>query len=1102
MIHDMIGKTTSRTAAKPWRQVVQLRDDITNQELSQKQFAADLYDVVMNVNPGVYHDPREFFALTYPTVKLRDLARDVTQRLSGKSEKAVRQLHMTFGGGKTHSLITLVHLAGDPASLPDIPAVREFKAHCALEGGFPKARVAAVVFDRLDAEKGMEAKAPDGMRRFFKMPWSLIAWQLAGEAGLKLLKEDGAERSTPPATGVVEDLLKLSRRDIPGVLILFDEVLWFVRVMADIDAAWIGRMREFMHSLTQAVAKTPQCCLVASLLASDMGKMDKKGREIASVLYDEFKRVADEGIQPVESQDVPEILRRRLLKLESYNDKTQWRSQVVTALNGIQAIDDYTAQNRAAEEKRYEDAYPFHPALIETLYQKWTLLEGFQQTRGILKILALALRDAVKWDAQPLIGVQVLLAERGKEGLSAAAGELANDAMLEQYEGRRQNWTAILNAELAHAKKAQENLLGVQQREIEQAVMSAFLHSQPIGQSATTRDLKVLLGVGSPDKIELDKGLTRWSEMSWYLDDTFTSDREAGLPKVWRLGSKPNLKQMHHDARQNVSASLVDEVLEKEIRGAGKLTEGARGAGAKVHVLPARPADIEDDGDFHYAVLGPKAASTAKPSAEARRFIDETTGSDKPRAQNRNAVVLAVPSGDGIAVAREKVRDWLGWEKVREMLKERTDIDTAATTRLEGNLRAARGEMVSQIVMAYCIAVTVNDANDVAAYRINVDNDPLFAKMAADKRLRIESTAVNAEALLPGGPFDLWAAGDKARFVKDLVGAFAATARLPKMLNRSAILETLLQGCEAGDFVLRMTRADKSVRTFWKSRPDDAATSDSSLEVALSDAVTLTELDAALLAPNVLSGLWKADAITLADISAYFSGRHFVEVDKGGYTENVLIPAADPPAIVAAVAAAVKSGRIWLVNGTISVLGDDVPAGFVNESAQLLAPPPSFSSVDVLPDQLPAAWSGGQSTAHLIHGALSAKTGKPLPWVRTEQALSEAFRLGLIERTLDSASWPCDMGGASGVKIRVGKNEGKQLPPPPHYGSKVATAELQLHEVQDLADHVDALREATAGHLLCIRVTVEIGENGQVDQAVVDKVNAVLSKVKAGWKTE
>ncbi len=1092
----------AKTTAKPWHQVVQLRDDITNQELSQKQFAADLYDVVMGINPGVYHDAAEFFALTYPTVKLRDLARDVTHRLAGKSEKAVRQLHMTFGGGKTHSLITLVHLVREPA-LPDIPAVQQFKAHCALEGGFPKARIAAVVFDRLDAEVGMEVKAPDGTRAMLKMPWSVIAWQLAGPAGLKLLKEDGSERLSPPATGVMEELLQLARQDVAGVLLLFDEVLWFVRVMADIDPAWIGRMGEFMHSLTQAVAKVPQCCLVASLLASDPHKMDGVGKQISKELYDEFKRVADEGIQPVESQDVPEILRRRLLKLESYTDGSQWPSQVFGALNGIQAIDDYTAKNRAVEEKRYTDAYPFHPALIETLYQKWTQLEGFQQTRGILKTLASALRDAVPWDRQSLIGAQVFLTDPQTEGLSVAARELANVAQLEQYDGRRQNWTAILEAELSHARKAQDGLLGVRQREIEQAVMATFLHSQPIGQRATTRELKVLIGVGSPDRIELDKGLARWSDVSWYLDDTFTTDREGGLPKVWRLGSKPNLKQMHHDARQNVNTTLVDEVLEKEIRSAGKLTEGARGAGARVHLLPARPADIEDDGEFHYAVLGPKAASEGKPSAAARRFIDETTGPEKPRAQNRNAVVLAVPSRDGIEIAREKVRDLLGWEKVRELLKERSDIDTAATTRLEANLRAARGDMVAQIVMAYGIAVTVNDSNEVAAYRINVDNDPLFTKLVADKRLRIESTAVNAEALLPGGPFDLWSAGDQARFVKDLVGAFAATARLPKMLNRAAILETLLQGCEAGDFVLRVTRADKSTRTFWKCRPDDTATQDSSLEVVLSDAAVLTELDATLLAPGSLPALWTTDAITLPILNSYFSGKHFVAVDKGEcYTENLLIPRAEPQAVTGAVASAVKTSRVWLINGTISVLGEDMPPGFINDAAQLLPPPPPVAGVDLLPAQLPAAWSGDESTAHRIHAALSAKAGKPLPWSRIAHALEEAFRLGLIERTLDSGAWPCDRGGTSAVKVRIGKNEAKEPSPPKHYGSKVATAELQTHEVQDLADHIDTLREATAGHPLRIHVTLEIGENGQIDQAVVDKVNAVLSQIKTGWKAE
>lgn len=1098
----MSKSQASSPKPQAWHQVVRLRADIRDAELSLKAFAADLYDVMLRRNPGVYHDPKEFFSLTYPTVRLRDLARDVTRRLAGKSEKAVRQLHTTFGGGKTHSLITLVHLVTEPDALPDIPAVEQFRTHCAIEGGFPKARAAAVVFDRLDAEQGMEVKAPDGMLRTLKMPWSVLAWQLAGDAGLRLLKDDGTERPSPPATNVMEKLLGRARQEVPSILILFDEVLWFVRTMADQDPAWVGRMADFLHSLTQAVAKVPQCCLVASLLASDTKKMDELGKRISKELYDEFKRVADEGIQPVESHDVPEILRRRLFELESYTDQSQWPQQVMAALNSIETTDEYTRKHRAQEEKRYRDAYPFHPDLVDLFYAKWTQLEGFQQTRGILKTLATALRDAEKWDKLPIVGAQVFLATQGEEGLSIAARELANIAQVEQYEGRRQNWPAILEAELAHAGKAQEGLGSLASREVEQAVIATFLHSQPIGQRAVTRELKLLVGGGAPDRIELDKGLARWADTSWYLDDTFIDDREDGLPKLWRLGSKPNLKQMHHDARSHISPTVLDEVLEKEIRAASKLIAGARGADVKVHMLPARPSEIEDDGEFHYAVLGPKAASEGgKPSVDAKRFIDETTGPDKPRALNRNAVVLAVPSKEGIEVAREKVRDLLGWERVREMLKERDDLDTAAFARLDNNLRAARGEMVSQIVMAYSIAVTVNDANDIAAYRINVDNDPLFPKIVADKRLRIESTAVNAEALLPGGPYDLWAEGEKARFVKDLVGAFAATARLPKMLNRTAILETLLQGCEAGDFVLRVTRADKSIRTFWKCRPDETALGDPSLEVVLSDAAVLTELDYAVLAPGALPGLWDKGAISLAGLASYFSGKHFVPIDKGGYTENLLIPAAEEEAIKAAVEQAIKSGRVWLVNGAISVLGEEVPAGFLNDQAVLYPPPAPISSADLLPAQLGSAWAGDETTAHLLHAALSAKAGKPLPWTPVRQALEDGFRLGLFERLLTSGPWPCDLGGASAVKMRLVKSGAKETRTTA-YGAKVATAELETHEVQDLADQIDEIKQVTAGHALHIKVTVEFGEAGKVEQEVIDRVNGILGKIKTGWKVD
>src|SRR5262249_34068366 len=153
------------------------------------------------------------------------------------------------------------------------------------------------------------------------------------------------------------------------------------------------------------------------------------------------------------------------------------------------------------------------------------------------------------------------------------------------------------------------------------AVVATFLHSQPVGQSARTRDLTVLIGATRPDKIELEKGLLRWAQVSHWLDDTFApltpsplprGERGRGegdeLPGTWRLGNRPNLNQMHAVASKSISDDLVRARLLDEIGKVKKLTQGASAAGVKVHTLPTRPKDVEDDGAFRYAVLGPNAA--------------------------------------------------------------------------------------------------------------------------------------------------------------------------------------------------------------------------------------------------------------------------------------------------------------------------------------------------------------------------------------------------------------------------------------------------------------------------------------------------------------
>ncbi len=255
----------SKLAWKPWHEVVSLRDELKTGELSLSTFAADLYDVVMDRARPIYQDPYDFFSFTFPTYTLRELAKDVVLRLAGKNDKAVRQLELTYGGGKTHTLITLFHLTNNPQNLPDLPAVQEFTQHIGMTPS--RSRIAVLAFDKLDAEKGMEITSPTGEKRWLKHPWSVLAYQIAGSDGLRLLhgEEQDAERDSAPAENLLVDLLSLPQKQGLATLILIDEVLMYVREKVGLDQVWRSRINNFFQYLTQAATKKPRksaCCRV------------------------------------------------------------------------------------------------------------------------------------------------------------------------------------------------------------------------------------------------------------------------------------------------------------------------------------------------------------------------------------------------------------------------------------------------------------------------------------------------------------------------------------------------------------------------------------------------------------------------------------------------------------------------------------------------------------------------------------------------------------------------------------------------------------------------------------------------------------------------
>jgi hypothetical protein len=1088
----------------PWHQVVKLREDVRTGALSLADFAADLHDVMMRKGTRpIYEDPARFFALTYPTFSLRELARDVVLRLAAKNTKAIRQLELTYGGGKTHTLITLRHLVHDPVALPPLPAVEQFKSHIGVP--LPKTRVVALCFDKLDVEKGMEVRGPKGEMRWLKHPWSVLAFQIAGNDGLRALHADGKdeERDSPPAELLLVELLSRPQAEGLSTLVLIDEVLMFAREKVAMGEVWRGRLTDFFQYLCQAVAKVDRCAVVASLLASDPEKSDPVGKELIGQIFEIFNRQREEGVQPVQKEDVAEVLRRRFFETASIADTESFRPHVTTAVANIAELDETVRKDRKNAEDRFLRSYPFHPDLTDIFYTRWTQLAGFQRTRGILRTFALGLRDAEKWDNSPLVGPNVFLPAPDQKGIAEAARELTGTATREVTEGRGHEWTAILEGELAKARTIQTEQPGLKCREIEQAVCGVFLSSQPIGQKARTSDLVALVSAGRPDRIELEKGLRRWTELSWFLDEAeFPSDdngQDKALPKAWRLGNRPNLKQMHYDACTNrVAAEAVELKLLADIQQTKSLTQGAAAAGVHVHTLPERPRDIENDGDFHFAILGPKAVSdSGKPNTEARRFIDETTGPDRPRTY-RNAVVLVAPSRDGLDAVRVRIREYLGWEDVRDQLKDQS-TDPLREEMLATWTEQARKRIPESIRQAWSIVVTVNEQNDIQAFKVTVGSEPLFSTIKADKRSRIQDTAISAEAMLPGGPYDLWRPDEPARRVKDLVSAFAENPKLPKMLRQKEILDTVDQGVQAGMFVASLTRPDKSIKTWWRAPIDESVRKEPALEVFLPDKAVLSELHPNVLVPGVLPGLWTGDSITVADAISYFAGNRTVMVTREGYEEPVVIPACPAAAVEAAISDAVRQGVLWLLNGPASFQGEPVPTGVLTKTAQLRAPMSPLQVDRLMKDAVPEAWKDGQSNALALSAALSTQMGNPIPWTILRRAVDDAIKARWIELAPGSGPWPCEMTGASAVMLKQPTAAGGGGGQPPLQPKDVYTSSalLEPSAFQDLVEVLPGVIKAAAGVPLRLQLQISLGDGQQIGPGTVEAINKLLEEVSS-----
>ena len=366
---------------KSWREVVQPHEDVATGDFRKAEFAADLAKVHKDVAPDEYRDPQEFFARTYLTEGLSTLLVGAAKRLSDLGGDPVVELQTNFGGGKTHSMLALYHMAGG-TSVRDLAGLDQLLTdhNVTVPSGIKRAVIVGTSrspMDTLALENGPEIRTT----------WGEMAWQLGGAEGFRQVAEHDAKGIAPGS-----DLLESLFREHAPCLILIDEWVAYLRQIYktdDLPAGSFDSNLTFVQSLTEAVKASPRTLLVAALPASQIEVGGEGGSEALTRLQQTFSRV-ESSWSPASQEESYEIVRRRLFqeipgKLCPHRDNTLKQFAKLYRENPNEFPRDSAD---LGYRNKMETAYPVHPELFDQLYTTWGSLERFQRTRGVLRLMA------------------------------------------------------------------------------------------------------------------------------------------------------------------------------------------------------------------------------------------------------------------------------------------------------------------------------------------------------------------------------------------------------------------------------------------------------------------------------------------------------------------------------------------------------------------------------------------------------------------------------------------------------------------------------------------------------------------------------------------
>jgi hypothetical protein len=781
-------------AIKPWHKVATPRQDLCDgKPLDASEFAVHLDHIREKRARPDYQNPEQFFERTYLTGSLMSFAAEVVRRLSGdKTEtNAVFNMATQFGGGKTHALTLLYHLAENGPKADGWNGVRKILERAGVRT-VPQAATAVFVGTEFDVVTGRGGE--DGTPRR-TTPWGEIAYQLGGDAA------EHDEKKVAPGGDVIRQFLPENR----PCLVLMDELMNYVSGARRLGIE--GQFYRFIQNMSEEFRGRDGAVLAVSIPASEMVEMSSDDQADYTRLKKLLDRLGKAVMMSAESE-TSEIIRRRLFEWDP--GQVSADGKVLLPREAVQACNEYAewVTNHPKEipgwfpadnaREAFIATYPFHPMVLSVFERKWQTLPRFQRTRGVLRLLALWVSHAYQSGFKS--NHRDALISIGTAPLEDLTFRLAVTEQLDESRLEAVITTDICGKPDSFATRLdKEAVNGIKKARLHRKVATTIFFESNGGQTrdeATEAEIRLAVAEPDVDIGNLDTVLDALTGSCYYL----SQER-----KSYRFGLSPNLNKILSDRRASVRREKIEERVRAEIKSVFE----HKGSAAEKIYFPTKSNHVPDRPVLTLIVLAPEQSAQEPKTSQAVESITREHGGSSRTF--KSALIWCVP--DNPASLYEEARKVLAWEEIKDE-EGRLGLEEGQRRQLSENLAKSRRDLSESVWRTYQHLLFLGKDNTFRPVDLGLVHSSAADSMTLLVLNRLRQEGELEDTISPNTLAKKWPPAFEEWSTKAVRDVFYASPQFPRITTPDVVKTTIAQGVTKGVFAYAGKAGDRSYVPF------------------------------------------------------------------------------------------------------------------------------------------------------------------------------------------------------------------------------------------------------------------------------------------------